>query len=247
MSTSNFRFRNLLRIRMRSVWSRSPCKNSVCLSRKSLKFCVSSSALEMDFTKINTCPFAIIPSILFESHGHFSSSFLMTSTTCATFCAACPASPIVTLTGLCRMSRARRSILGGNVAENSSVWRLGLTFCMIDLIWYSKPRWNMRSASSSTAKVTRLRLQPFILTMSIRRPGLQMAISQPRLISLNCSSLDSPPARVTLRRPMCLLNLNTSFSICTASSRVGQRTMLMGPSSFANAGCAAAWTSMGSK
>mmetsp|Transcript_106042 Transcript_106042/g.342061 ORF Transcript_106042/g.342061 Transcript_106042/m.342061 type:complete len:219 (-) Transcript_106042:700-1356(-) len=207
MSTSTRRFLKALRMRRRSPWSRSPCRNSVFFSRNSVKFCVSSSALAMDFTKMRTWPFASIPSMRFASHAHFSSSFLKTSTCCTTLTATWPPWPMVMRTGWCSRSCARRSIFGGKVAEKSRIWRLGRTFCTMDRIWYSKPMWNMRSASSRTTKVARRKSQPFIFTTSMRRPGLQMAISAPRLTSLNCSSLERPPARVTLVRPSCLLNL----------------------------------------
>mmetsp|Transcript_30847 Transcript_30847/g.83580 ORF Transcript_30847/g.83580 Transcript_30847/m.83580 type:complete len:234 (+) Transcript_30847:1117-1818(+) len=207
ISTSTFRFLKFLRIRMRSPWSRSPCRNPVLFWRKSVKFCVSSSALAMDFTKMRTWPLASISSTCLASHAHLSSSFFITSTHCTMFEAACPPWPTVMRTGWCSKSRASFSIFGGKVAEKSKICRVGRTFCTMERTWYSKPMENMRSASSSTTKVTRRKLQPFILTTSIKRPGLPIAISAPRLTSLNCSNLESPPAKVTLVRPRCLLNL----------------------------------------
>ena len=43
----------------------------------------------------------------------------------------------------------------------------------------SKPICSIRSASSSTTKVQRRKLQPFIFTISIKRPGVAMTISLP--------------------------------------------------------------------
>mmetsp|Transcript_98217 Transcript_98217/g.300307 ORF Transcript_98217/g.300307 Transcript_98217/m.300307 type:complete len:259 (-) Transcript_98217:72-848(-) len=245
ISTSNFLFLKEARMRMREPWSKSPWRNSVRLSKKSEKFCVNSSALAMDLTKISSWPLASIPSARFASHAHFSSSLLTTSTYCLTLIAAWPTSPMVIRTGSCKMSRASCSILGGKVAEKRSVCRLGRTFWMMERIWYSKPKENIRSASSRTTNVVRCKVKPFIFTMSINLPGLQIAISAPRFTSLNCSSFDRPPARVTLRRPSCRLSLKVSCSICTASSRVGQSTTPVGPSPFCNASCALQCTSIG--
>mmetsp|Transcript_74317 Transcript_74317/g.214810 ORF Transcript_74317/g.214810 Transcript_74317/m.214810 type:complete len:284 (+) Transcript_74317:804-1655(+) len=247
ISTSNLRFLKVLKMRMREPWSKSPCKNSVFLWRKSEKLCVSSSALAIDLTKINTCPFWSIPSTCLESHCHFSSSFLTTSTCCSTVEAAWPSSPIVMRAGNCKMSRASFSIFGGKVAENNNVCLLGRTFWTMDRTWYSKPRWNILSASSSTTKVTRRSVQPFIFTMSINLPGLHIAISHPRLISLNCSSLERPPANVALRKPSWRFSLCVSCSICTANSRVGHNTTPMGPSPFCNSSWAMQCTNIGKR
>jgi hypothetical protein len=81
-----------------------------------------------------------------------------------------PTSPTVTLTGLERMSRASRSIRPGMVAEKSSVWRSGRIWPTMERTCGSKPRSNMRSASSRTRYVVRRSVAAFIFSMSIRRP-----------------------------------------------------------------------------
>mmetsp|Transcript_57370 Transcript_57370/g.90993 ORF Transcript_57370/g.90993 Transcript_57370/m.90993 type:complete len:208 (+) Transcript_57370:981-1604(+) len=207
MRTSTICFRTFFKIFMRSPWSMSPCNVTHFFSRKSLKFCVSSSAVAMDFTNMSSCPFARMSLIFFDSHAHFSVSFCFTTIVCLMFLAAWPSSPTVTRTGADNRSRASRSIFGGNVAEKNSVCRAGRMACTIERTWYSNPICSIRSASSITRNVTRLILHPFILMISMSLPGLQTTISHPRFISLNCSSLERPPANVTLRKPKRLLNL----------------------------------------
>mmetsp|Transcript_37341 Transcript_37341/g.118828 ORF Transcript_37341/g.118828 Transcript_37341/m.118828 type:complete len:228 (-) Transcript_37341:796-1479(-) len=213
MSTSARRWRKHSRTRMRSSWSRSPCSTAAARWSSSAKLLASSSTPCFDLEKTRTWPFASMPPTRSASQGHLSCSLASTSTVWATFSATCPSLPIVMRTGCCRRSLLRRSIFGGKVAEKSSVWREGRTFCTTERIWGSNPMCSMRSASSSTRKVHRCRLQPFIFTMSIMRPGVAMAISLPAFRALNCWCFESPPARVMLLKPTVLLNLKVSFSI----------------------------------
>mmetsp|Transcript_104916 Transcript_104916/g.321412 ORF Transcript_104916/g.321412 Transcript_104916/m.321412 type:complete len:348 (-) Transcript_104916:257-1300(-) len=247
MRISAFCFLNLSMIRMRSSCPKSPCSTHAFLDNTSVTFFCTSSVRCFDWTKIKTWPCCSKPSIRWASQSHLLPSSRTSSTCWVTVSAAWPSFPTVIRTGFCKRSRARRSIFGGNVAEKNNVCREGRTFCTMERICASNPMCSIRSASSMTKKVQRRMLQPFILTMSMMRPGVAMTISLPFLISLNCWNLERPPASVVLLSPNSLLNLNVSFSIWTASSRVGHSTKPMGPSSFCSDGWSAQCTNMGIK
>mmetsp|Transcript_119323 Transcript_119323/g.323715 ORF Transcript_119323/g.323715 Transcript_119323/m.323715 type:complete len:262 (-) Transcript_119323:281-1066(-) len=232
-------------IRTRSVWSLSPWITSTCMPMRSFMLWANSSAACLDLAKTSTCPFRIMASSRAASQGHFASSVSRISAVCATVSAACPSLPIVILTGLASRSWDMRSIFGGKVAEKNNVWRLGRTFCTSERNWCSKPMCSILSASSRTRKVQRRRVQPFILTMSIMRPGVAITTSLPALISLNCFCLDIPPAKLQIRRPTALHSFSPSFSTWMASSLVGHTARPMGPSSRPTAGCGQLCTTIG--
>ena len=56
----------------------------------------------------------------------------------------------------------------------------------LGILQSSKPICSIRSASSNTTKVQRFKLQPFIFTMSMRRPGVAMTISLPPDLKKRC-------------------------------------------------------------
>mmetsp|Transcript_124 Transcript_124/g.372 ORF Transcript_124/g.372 Transcript_124/m.372 type:complete len:296 (-) Transcript_124:411-1298(-) len=247
MSTSTLRFRKESMMRILSFWSKSPWSATAGFLSSSVNLSSSSSTLCFDCAKTSSWPLASITSTRSDNQPNLSSSSATTSTCCVTVAAACPSVPIVIRTGFCKRSRDIISILGGNVAEKNNVCLEGRMFCAMERICGSKPMFNMRSASSSTKNVHRRKLQPFILTMSISRPGVAITISLPFFISLNCWNLDRPPANVVLRKRKALLNLYASFSICMASSRVGHNTSPIGPSSFCSADWSAQCTNIGIK
>mmetsp|Transcript_19045 Transcript_19045/g.57134 ORF Transcript_19045/g.57134 Transcript_19045/m.57134 type:complete len:222 (-) Transcript_19045:103-768(-) len=207
MRTSTLRLRKESRTLMRSSWPMSPCSVTASFCRRSLKSAASFSAPCFDLQKMQSWPFFRNPSTRCMSQGHFASSVGTISTCCTMFSAAWPRVPIVIRIGCRRRSLESSSIFGGKVAEKRRVWREGRTFWTTERIWSSKPICSMRSASSSTTKVQRLRLQPFILMMSMMRPGVAMTISLPFFTSLNCWYFERPPASVVLLSPSVLLNL----------------------------------------
>mmetsp|Transcript_12870 Transcript_12870/g.32126 ORF Transcript_12870/g.32126 Transcript_12870/m.32126 type:complete len:449 (-) Transcript_12870:629-1975(-) len=233
MSTWAWPFLNLNMTTLRSPCSKSPWMATVSISKNSLMFVASSSTTTLDFAKTSTCPLDTIPGSLSDIHVHFASSSLTTTACWTTLSAAFPTEPTVIRTGFFRVSRARCSIFGGNVAEKSKDCLSGRMLLQMLRTCPSKPIDNIRSASSSTKYVERAKLVAFICTRSIRRPGAAVTISQPLFRSFHWSLFDMPPPRTTFRMLNLKPNLVASRSICTASSRVGQRITPIGPSSLA--------------
>lgn len=86
------------------------------------------------------------------------------------------------------------------MAENITNYLSGLMFCMILQIYGSKPKSNIRSASSITTYVTLLRFVIFpllVVSTSIIRPGVQTTISVPLFRSLNYPAIPAPPTQQT--------------------------------------------------
>lgn len=137
----------------------------------------------------------------------------------------------------------------GKVAENMTVWREGLIFLWMRLIWGSNPMSNILSASSKTRYVTRRRLvilPPLVTRMSIMRPGVQTTISAPRFSSVIWFATPEPPYTATTSMLCTLQNFLVSLLICCTSSLVGATTRAMGPSPCCKGGWSLMCLSMGS-
>lgn len=120
----------------------------------------------------------------------------LTSTICSTFLQACPLLPTRISTGFVNILRARFYTFLGKVAENITVCLWGRTLSTILVIWGSKPKSNILSASSMTNIVTLLKfvtLPLFRVNMSIILPGVQMIISAPFFKSESCFWIGRPP------------------------------------------------------
>ena len=147
----------------------------------------------------------------------------------STVSAVSPMRAISMLAGSCSIASTVPLMLGGIVAENSSVWRLlGTAFTMRRTLG-QKPMSSMRSASSSTSTSTESRLTALRSMRSIRRPGVATSMSQPALILRICGSYLAPPTTTTARWPVTSHTVLTTSSICCASSRVGVTTSANGP------------------
>mmetsp|Transcript_10501 Transcript_10501/g.44677 ORF Transcript_10501/g.44677 Transcript_10501/m.44677 type:complete len:256 (-) Transcript_10501:872-1639(-) len=141
--------------------------------------------------------------------------------------------PTVISTGSVSAARASASIARGNVAENITVCRSGRRLLAMRVICGSKPMSNMRSASSSTTYVTRLKLvirPPPVVSTSIILPGVHATISHPRFNAPICAATPLPPYTLTATNPAARPNFLQSLPICVTSSRVGPMIMAIGPS-----------------
>mmetsp|Transcript_44895 Transcript_44895/g.126791 ORF Transcript_44895/g.126791 Transcript_44895/m.126791 type:complete len:215 (+) Transcript_44895:567-1211(+) len=208
----------------------------------------SSSASTCLLTKTMICPWSNHSPNSCSNLSNFWFSGL-TSTYCWMCAAVRPFSPMTISMGLCRMPRARASTWVGKVAENMAVCRSGRMFLAIAAICGSKPMSNMRSASSSTKYVTRLRLVTLpllVVSTSIMRPGVATTISAPRLSLDSCSPIPVPPYTAKAVRSQTLQNRLTSCHICRHNSRVGVITSAIGPSPSLSGGWSSMCRSMGS-
>ncbi len=133
------------------------------------------------------------------SHSCFSVYSSKITTSCFTFSFAAFWSPQVTLIGDSRMSYAKNWIYCFIVAVNNRVWRSGRVWETIDLIWCSKPKESILSASSRTRYVTRCVFVAFFFIISINLPGEAMRISTPALNIFHCSCLFYPPSKQPIR------------------------------------------------
>mmetsp|Transcript_8352 Transcript_8352/g.21921 ORF Transcript_8352/g.21921 Transcript_8352/m.21921 type:complete len:200 (-) Transcript_8352:396-995(-) len=154
--------------------------------------------------------------------------------------------PWRTWTGsLPRNSLAMATTSLGQVAVNMRVWRSGRIWETMERSWGSKPMSSMRSASSRTRYVTRLRFVFPDSRKSMSLPGVAMQISTPRSRSRIWGPLGTPPyTQVFLMRDV-QPNFVHSAWIWTASSRVGASTRTMGPSPRSRYGWALMWTMPG--
>mmetsp|Transcript_63417 Transcript_63417/g.138100 ORF Transcript_63417/g.138100 Transcript_63417/m.138100 type:complete len:208 (+) Transcript_63417:348-971(+) len=118
-----------------------------------------------------------------------------TSTYCRMVCAVRRSNdPTLMCTGASRqMSRASRCTSLGHVALHINVCRSGRTCDVIFRTCGSKPMSSIRSASSRTRYVTRLRLVSPDSRKSISRPGVAMTISTPSRRSRCCWYFGVPP------------------------------------------------------
>lgn len=183
---------NLFNASVRSCWVLSPCKQN---ERKFMvfRFFASSSHPTLLLAKINTRPSSAIAFRFAMSQGHLARSFCRTTAICRISSLAWPIWPIVIFTGLLSTSSARASMRRRNVAENMSVCLSGRIWPMIERSCGSKPISNIRSASSSTTKVTRFILAVFLRIISINRPGVATTTSAPLRRACVCSHLPTPP------------------------------------------------------
>mmetsp|Transcript_75728 Transcript_75728/g.201274 ORF Transcript_75728/g.201274 Transcript_75728/m.201274 type:complete len:208 (-) Transcript_75728:187-810(-) len=81
----------------------------------------------------------------------------------------------------------------GHVAENMSVWRSARICCSSPRSCGSKPRSNMRSASSTTTYVHRESSVFFELSKSASRPGVAIRISGALRSACTCGCFGTPP------------------------------------------------------
>mmetsp|Transcript_25289 Transcript_25289/g.51953 ORF Transcript_25289/g.51953 Transcript_25289/m.51953 type:complete len:233 (+) Transcript_25289:1137-1835(+) len=124
--------------------------------------------------------------------------------------------PTTISTGAVSTLRASASTFWGKVAENKQVWRSGRMFCRTIRICGSKPMSNMRSASSSTTKLTlesEISFPACIVRMSIMRPGVHTTISAPRFSSPIWSATPAPPYTAVTRKLSALVNFLASLKI----------------------------------
>ena len=175
-----------------------------------------------------------------------SSSRISTSCSMSEFTTLFP--PTWISTGSLRADLASASIALGNVAENITVCRSGRRLFMIRVICGSNPMSNMRSASSKTMYVTRLKfvIRPApVVSTSIMRPGVHATISHPRFSSPICAATPEPPYTDAATNPAARPNFLQSFPICVTSSLVGPMIIPIGPSPCSIAGWSLTWRSIG--
>ena len=125
-------------------------------------------------------------------------SFFIISTCCSIFFAPWPFSPTKISTGRFNIFFAINWICLGNVALNITICLWGLMFLIIFDICGSKPKSNIRSASSKTTKVVLNKFVIFPLDKhnnSINLAGVATAISTPRLSSFIWLPKFDPPKR----------------------------------------------------
>mmetsp|Transcript_13070 Transcript_13070/g.20960 ORF Transcript_13070/g.20960 Transcript_13070/m.20960 type:complete len:215 (+) Transcript_13070:1086-1730(+) len=173
-----------------------PCMNPTFNPISVFSLAASSSVACFVPTNTNTCPACRKERILSANHRYLSDG-LITSTTCLISALAAPMVPTVTLVGLTRISRAKCSTLGGNVAEKRTVCLSGRICPEIDRTCGSNPIRNILSASSMTKYVMRWRLVALSFITSIRRPGVPTTISHPFCNARTCSCLFIPPKQGT--------------------------------------------------
>mmetsp|Transcript_41101 Transcript_41101/g.106988 ORF Transcript_41101/g.106988 Transcript_41101/m.106988 type:complete len:296 (+) Transcript_41101:566-1453(+) len=130
-------------------------------------------------------------------------------------------SPIWTLNGLYRKSSASFLTSFGQVAVKKRVCLFCGTSFKILRIWGSNPMSSMRSASSSTnfATLSSRTCRPSRKSFSL--PGVAMRQCTPARMALSCWCLGAPPYAHTQLIWLDCPKRCASFSICTASSRVG--------------------------
>mmetsp|Transcript_27828 Transcript_27828/g.46760 ORF Transcript_27828/g.46760 Transcript_27828/m.46760 type:complete len:209 (+) Transcript_27828:605-1231(+) len=178
----------------RSTWSLPPCRDTQGYPYLSRSW-NSWSHFSCLSTNTSTLPFSYhTPSNCSRRRNLSPSS--CTSMICVISLFTVLRSPTMISRGSRSTALASFSICFGNVAEKSTVCRSGRTFWMIMRICGSKPMSNMRSASSITTMVTRLRetsLPACMHRMSIIRPGVHTTISEPRFRSAICSATPAPP------------------------------------------------------
>mmetsp|Transcript_71294 Transcript_71294/g.202178 ORF Transcript_71294/g.202178 Transcript_71294/m.202178 type:complete len:202 (-) Transcript_71294:840-1445(-) len=103
---------------------------------------------------------------------------------------------------------------------------------------------NIRSASSRTRRLTRLRFVIFpleVVSTPMSRPGVPTRMWAPFFRADSCSPIGPPPKAQTLTRPTALQKTAASRWICSASSLVGATAKTMGPSPSARAGWSRTW------
>ena len=118
---------------------------------------------------------------------------------CSTVSAVSPLCAISTTAGSRRKEPATFSIERSIVAENRSVWRDFGVAATIFLTEGRKPMSSMRSASSSTSTSTWERCAAPCSMRSMRRPGVAMSTSQPRLSAEIWGLYDTPPTTESTR------------------------------------------------
>lgn len=158
--------------------------------------------------------------------------------------------PIDILTGHeFSISHASSCTFLGNVAENISVYLSGLIWFTIDLIWYSKPKSNILSASSITRKVhLEVKVNAFFFRNSINFPGVEMQISFTLCLIYFQSTWGSTPPKIgSTFSVKSLAYLQKIAWICWQSSLVGANTMPIGPSSWFKAGYSKTCTKSGKR
>lgn len=107
-------------------------------------------------------------------------------------------SPTTMRTGLLTMSPTRICTFFFIVAVKRRVCLSGRVWQTMERICCSKPRDNIRSASSSTRYVTRTKFVAFFRRNSMRRPGDAIRMSVPAFRDFHCSCLFSPPSRQSI-------------------------------------------------
>mmetsp|Transcript_49003 Transcript_49003/g.138959 ORF Transcript_49003/g.138959 Transcript_49003/m.138959 type:complete len:205 (-) Transcript_49003:244-858(-) len=135
----------------------------------------------------------------------------------------------MTLYGLCKISAARVRTSFGQVAVKNSVCRFLGTLAKILRIWGSKPMSSMRSASSRHSFMTPSTRTWPPSRKSFKRPGQAMMACTPARYVCIWSRFGAPPYMATDLMPMHLPKRADSFSVCCASSRVGDITRSPGP------------------
>mmetsp|Transcript_39199 Transcript_39199/g.106083 ORF Transcript_39199/g.106083 Transcript_39199/m.106083 type:complete len:217 (-) Transcript_39199:986-1636(-) len=162
-----------------------------------------SSTVDLAFAKINVLLSESSLTFSISAENFPSASLVLTSAKrCSTFVLAVPTRPTpIHMYEGSRKSSANSWISAGKVAENIIVCRpfssppdLGMpcpwTICRI---CGSKPMSSIRSASSRTKCLTLLMLMTPRPRKSSRRPGVQMASSQPSANCFSCGMASAPP------------------------------------------------------
>mmetsp|Transcript_3020 Transcript_3020/g.6843 ORF Transcript_3020/g.6843 Transcript_3020/m.6843 type:complete len:288 (-) Transcript_3020:272-1135(-) len=150
---------------------------------------------------------------------------------------AAPARPTLTITGRTRALLAKFWILLGIVAEKRSVCRCLVKKSMALRTSSSKFGSPMRrSASSRQRYLHSVRLNLFLVSMSLRRPGVHTAMWNPWRTTSICALIACPPMQQRVRNagsPAAVkpcANMSATSFVCRASSREGQMMMPNGPS-----------------
>ena len=168
---------------MRSRWVRLEC-NTATACFACLRECATRSAFTFVLQKINTL------SKFVRSKSAMSKSNFCSAATgynaCVTVSAGDRRTPISISVGSRNTHAARRSISGGNVAENSSVCRSLEIFSTMRRTSGRKPISSMRSTSSSTRIFTSFRFIVRCSSRSSSRPGVATRMSMPRLSASRC-------------------------------------------------------------
>mmetsp|Transcript_99270 Transcript_99270/g.281117 ORF Transcript_99270/g.281117 Transcript_99270/m.281117 type:complete len:338 (-) Transcript_99270:405-1418(-) len=217
----------------RSRWSLSPWISVMRKSRTCSLLATSWHALFVDTKTMASSSSPSCSASVSSSAWSLSLGLSRSSACCVTsvFAFAAFMSPMCTCTGRRRKSKASWRTAFGQVALKSRVWRSAPRgqASTILRIWGSKPMSSMRSASSSTAKLTWPSQTCLCSRNSLSLPGVATMTWQPRLSHSSCSPFGSPPVTTQQRMPLERPNFSASIWICCASSRVGASTSTMGP------------------
>mmetsp|Transcript_66725 Transcript_66725/g.201420 ORF Transcript_66725/g.201420 Transcript_66725/m.201420 type:complete len:292 (+) Transcript_66725:841-1716(+) len=214
-----------------SRWSLSPWMMTLFSVRNA-----TDSHMRLVFTKMMA--WSLFASRKMQSRrSSFSRKSQQQTTRCSTsgFTRSASTSPTRTSTASRMNSAASRRTEAGHVAVNITVCRSCGSSLITFRICGSNPMSSIRSASSRTRKFTPSMLITPRSRKSSRRPGVQMAISQPSAMDCNWGIASAPPYIEQTRQAERKQRRLASKVICWHSSRVGAR--------ITHRGFTAPWTS----